>query len=77
MLKVNKQLLISWLKEEKKNNPTVRLDLINAVRIAPSTLQGILYANKVPNPQIRLLIAQFTNLPEEKLFPKVEQKGAA
>ena len=52
------------------NNPDVERDLIDAVRIKFSTLQSILYReNYIPNAQIRLLLAQFTGLDENELFP--------
>lgn len=76
-LKVNANLLKEWLIAQKKNNPQIRVDLLKATRIAPSTLSGILYANRVPNPQVRLLLAQFTGLDESELFPQAEEKEAA
>jgi len=66
----NSQLLKKRINDMRVNNPDVERDLIDAVRIKFSTLQSILYReNYIPNAQIRLLLAQFTGLDENELFP--------
>lgn len=73
MIEVNKKLLRNWFKEQEKTNPTIKADAMKAIRISTSTLHGVLYGKQVPNPQARLLWAQFTGLAEERLFPEVKE----
>ena len=68
---------MNWLNGEKLSNPVIEAEILKALRISPSTLAKILYLEGyVPNPQIRLLLAQFTGLDENELFPVIEQEAA-
>jgi len=76
-MKVNTNLLRSWVDKQKKTNPYIKADLQKSVRISHSLLDKVL-CGKVPGPQTRFMLAHVTGLNEEELFPVVgSDEGAA
>lgn len=77
-METNRELIKNWVRDQKKENPNIEADAIKELRVSYSTWRNILYANGYcPNPQTRLLLAQFTGIEEKKLFPTVGAESEA
>ena len=74
----NNELLKSWLKNKKFESNHADADLLISVRISYSSWKKILYIKGyLPNAQTRLLLAQYTGLSEDELFPIAESDLSA
>jgi hypothetical protein len=72
-VRTNRETLKVWIDDQKKVNPNIVSDLMKYVRISVSSWKRLIYEKGYcPNPQTRILLAQFTGLDENLLFPVVD-----
>ena len=77
-LKTSREDLKAWLNNTKKSDKKIEDKVMSELRISRSTWTKILYVEGYcPNPQTRLLLAQFTGIEEKTLFPIIDEEKEA